>query len=402
MAISCKVANLLSASVCMSCIPEGMLPAVHTSLICQWAAKPVGAPNAPSNLNITDASVLGATVLTWTNNGGATTNEVYRSTDNITYGLVQTVAGGVSTWTDPLNVMANNTQYFWKVRAVNAVAPSGYSNVRSVMNILSLASSGLTGINYPFLTLVYSNFDANDNLTLTNVQMPVLRKIGGELRLHGCHITTLDLSSLQHVASYCFFYSNPIVNITLPALLDVGPSFSVDSCLNLTTLSLPLMTQTGDLSMNGCSSLTTLNVPSLVNLLGILTISGTALSGDVYIPNLLVCYGITATGVGGMTSFSTNGPVSDFRYGMDFSGNAGFAQLNVPTFTVQDLAETFTFSGCGMTQSSVDNIFCSIQATAPASGLTIDCSGGTNSAPSGAGASCRDALNANGNFATSN
>jgi len=93
------------------------------------SAKPNVPPAAPSNLTATASSGTNVN-LAWTNNAtGATGNEVYRSTDNVTFTKIATTAPTASTYADATVVKL--TTYYYKVDATNG-SPSPFSNTASV------------------------------------------------------------------------------------------------------------------------------------------------------------------------------------------------------------------------------------------------------------------------------
>jgi fibronectin type 3 domain-containing protein len=86
-------------------------------------------PLAPSNLN---ASLqTNAVGLTWTDNSNNETGfQVERQVAGGTWALLTTVNAGVTSFVD--GTVAAGTTYEYRVRAINGVGPSGYSNVVSI------------------------------------------------------------------------------------------------------------------------------------------------------------------------------------------------------------------------------------------------------------------------------
>lgn len=92
-------------------------------------------PSAPQTPTSLSATVLSASSvsLTWTLNGsGATTVEVYRALGSPSVWTLLATLGGTSTAYTDGTTSAGQSLYY-RVRAVNAVGPSGYSNTAAVV-----------------------------------------------------------------------------------------------------------------------------------------------------------------------------------------------------------------------------------------------------------------------------
>jgi FtsP/CotA-like multicopper oxidase with cupredoxin domain/fibronectin type 3 domain-containing protein len=93
---------------------------------------PVGPPVAPSNLTASAIaqSFTRSIVLNWSDNSNNETSfEVYRSNNQLTWTRVAVVGANVRTFTN--TNLARNTLYYYRVRAVNALGASAYSNIAS-------------------------------------------------------------------------------------------------------------------------------------------------------------------------------------------------------------------------------------------------------------------------------
>jgi predicted phage tail protein len=114
------------------------------------------APVAPSGLTATAST--GAVALAWVDNSNNETGfEIDRATDaGFTAGLVTTTAAANAT---SLNVtgLADGTTYFFRVRAVNAVGPSAYSNVAQAVVPVVLPTFANAGFEAPTTTTYIYN-----------------------------------------------------------------------------------------------------------------------------------------------------------------------------------------------------------------------------------------------------
>jgi len=82
-------------------------------------------PTAPTNLTATAASSTQIN-LTWTNTSTATNVTVERSADNVTFVLINTLAGTAQSYSD--TGLTPSTTYWYRVRAANSAGNSPYSN----------------------------------------------------------------------------------------------------------------------------------------------------------------------------------------------------------------------------------------------------------------------------------
>jgi hypothetical protein len=90
----------------------------------------ITAPSAPSNLKV---AVTGQTSikLTWNDNSNNETGFVIeRSTDGVNFSTVTTTAAGVTSF-DNITGLSANTQYYYRVKAINAGGSSAYTAITS-------------------------------------------------------------------------------------------------------------------------------------------------------------------------------------------------------------------------------------------------------------------------------
>src|SRR2546430_17452857 len=84
-------------------------------------------PAAPSNLTATAVSVSEIDLAWSESSTNVTLFKIERSTDNVNFTQITTVAAGVTTYKD--TGLTVNTTYYYRVRASNTAGDSGYSNV---------------------------------------------------------------------------------------------------------------------------------------------------------------------------------------------------------------------------------------------------------------------------------
>src|SRR2546430_9853543 len=88
-------------------------------------------PAAPSNLTATAVSVSEIDLAWSESSTNVTQFKIERSTDNVNFTQITTVAAGVTTYKD-MGLTANAT-YYYRVRANNTAGDSGYSSVASAI-----------------------------------------------------------------------------------------------------------------------------------------------------------------------------------------------------------------------------------------------------------------------------
>jgi hypothetical protein len=89
------------------------------------------APEAPSNLQVATTQADAIQVIWTDNSGGETSQELYRSTDDINFDKVATLGTDVTSYIDT-NFAAGNT-YYYKVLAKNSIGTSAFSNTGSIV-----------------------------------------------------------------------------------------------------------------------------------------------------------------------------------------------------------------------------------------------------------------------------
>jgi len=103
---------------------EGTTPPKLTVI---YEPGPTSAPDAPTDLEATTAYPYLPILLTWSDNAdNESSYEIERSTDGISFTLLATVEEDITEYLD--SDVEPATKYYYRVRAVNPVDPSGYSN----------------------------------------------------------------------------------------------------------------------------------------------------------------------------------------------------------------------------------------------------------------------------------
>jgi hypothetical protein len=346
MPVNCDPSSLANAARCFaSCIPPGEFEAVKVYLICEYANKSTG-PATPGSLDVSDPSVAGNTILTWTNSDLPTTNEIWKSTDGVTFAFLSSVSGNVHTFTDTA-AMANNVFFYYKVRATTGGVSSNFSNTVSVSNNINMSGSALTSFSFPTLVIAYGSFDVSSSVAAASATFTLLRKVTGLFNLSSCPaITTLSLPALVSIGDNFLFANIGVVNQVFPSLQAVvGPFMDFDSCAALVTISFPAMTSVNSIDGSNCPLMTTLTFGAGVTVGGDLTIGGgfAGTLSNLSMPNSIFADGhsldftsqnipagnsLNGTGVNGiLRRLVLSGVTTDT---VDFTGgtSAGFAALS--------------------------------------------------------------------------
>lgn len=128
------------------------------------ALTPDVSPASPARL-VAQATSYSAVSLTWADvSGNETGFEIEQSTDGITFNRVGTVNANVTSY--PQTGLNGSSRYYYRVRAVNAIGPSGYSNVADVTTPpapLPAIPTNLTAIpvDFDLIKLTWSPVSAN-------------------------------------------------------------------------------------------------------------------------------------------------------------------------------------------------------------------------------------------------
>src|SRR5262249_38952813 len=190
--------------------------------------------NSPTSLNATTVSSSQIS-LTWTDNSSSESGfKIERSpVDNSHYTEVATVGANIASYSD--TDLSQNTKYYYRVRAYNAVATSGYTAEKSATTLYSLplAPSGLTITSTTASSIKLAWTDNSGNETGFSVQ----RKKGAtgtysEIATPGANVTTYTDSDSALLDGTQYYYQ---VRATNPA----GNSGWSNEVNGITTLKSP-------------------------------------------------------------------------------------------------------------------------------------------------------------------
>ncbi len=208
---------------------------------------PNTAPNAPSNLSAT-STTPGQVQLSLTRGATSSANyesdqEVYRSTDGTNFTLVGLAAAGKSTYTDSSGVQSGVT-YYYKVRAVNAIGRSAFSNVITVQAIVGIsgvwadadvgAPGAMGGVSFANNTLTVSGSGADvgesdDQFNFVYQPLTGNGTIVAKVLTQGntnasAKAGVMIRNSLDPASAYAFAMVTPSSGITLQGRLTDGSS----------------------------------------------------------------------------------------------------------------------------------------------------------------------------------
>lgn len=316
----------------------------------QSVEPPPEPPAAPESPNIEVTSANGDTRFVWTNPEEPDTNQIWTSSDGISFTYAAEVDGSVSDYVDGAVLAAGEFLYF-KVRACNGVSCSDFSDVRSVVNGLNLSGTGATSIDYPTLVISYDTLNFNTMASLDTISLPLLVQVSGNLLFRAC--PTLDSAtfpSLQTITGNTQFDNNAqLDNIDLTSLTTVGSFLVASSLPALANLPLISLTSVSEIALNNSTGLEEVDLGALVSL---------------------------------------GGPFAA-------SGCTNLASITINTWPQADGAN-FNSTNCSLNQATVDNILSLALNTATLTTSIINLSGGANATPSAQGLSDKADLISNG------
>jgi len=238
--VNCDPNSLSRASSLLRALTDNQLSLARIRTLCSWA-NAIGSGPGPTSLDITAPSTAATIVLTWTNPSPAgSTNEVWRSSDGITFSLLTTVGGAVATATDASGLAANSF-FYYKVRSCSGGSCSTFSSTISCCN--NYTSPNVAAISFPTLIRAFgvpNSFVANNIAALTSVSLPLLKIVDGVLGLGGDSMTTISLPSLKTVSEFDSGVNALLTTVSLPALTSIQ-MLAGASCNLLTSFSMPLV-----------------------------------------------------------------------------------------------------------------------------------------------------------------
>lgn len=392
--MQCDPNTLSRLTSCLRCLTEQQLFIARTYLLCQWAKieTSAGTPGAPSNLDITGFSIVSDINVTWTNPSPiGITNELWRSSDGITFALLTTVAGNVSNFHD-VTGLAVGSFFYYKIRSCNSGNCSAFSATISCCN--QYTSPNVASISFPTLIRAFgilTSFQANGLAALTSVSLPLLKTVDGNLLIaNNAILTAIDLTALKTVGLSLFLGSNKITGaFSLPALVSTGTDFQAQSNTIMTSLSVPLLTTvSGNFQISGCSALTSINFNSLQTV-GAQMVFNTETSLTSFsfpaltsVNNDMDFSGCTALTSASFAALTTLNPQNFFS--MNGSGCTLLSTLSIPVLASVTDGFTFTMNACALNAASVNLVLHRGVAWGVVSS-DFELAAGTNAAPSGQG-----------------
>lgn len=282
-----SVAALLAdaSAACVACPPGAQLGPLRLALVCSVSTS----QEPPANFNLDQTSTNGAIKLNWTQPSAPTTNEVWRSVNGAAFALFNSVAGALTTYTDP-TVYPGNTLVEYKVRAVGTLGNSAFTIVRGALRAQDDSAAAGPTVTYPTVQIIITSYTLALSVginTLTfpellyainapfcimdlsasqlfEVDCPKLRKVGS-ISLNGSfNFTLLDLTALQTVDTNLDFNATTLARLVCPNLTSVGGFIDMTNVPFSGPVSLPLLQSVGsDLVFNGTSGITAINLSSL-------------------------------------------------------------------------------------------------------------------------------------------
>jgi hypothetical protein len=158
------------------------------------------------------------------------------------------------------------------------------TGIKELYKLEIRSNAGLTSIIANELEVVNGDIGISLNPGLTAINLPALRTcLGKFFENSNFNVTALDLTSLANVGNDFSINAN-VTNVYLPALKTVAGNLKITG-FPTTSVDLPQVEKVYGLLLQGLSELTSLNVPSLVDCFQ-LEITGTKLL-SLNLPNLL-------------------------------------------------------------------------------------------------------------------
>jgi len=401
MSVSCDPNDLSLAASYLRGMNSGQIQAVKTSLICSWA----NALLPPVNMDISDTSLATNIILSWVNQGaGQTTNEVWKSTDGVTFNLFTTVPGTANGAFDNSGTLGVGQMHFYKVRGCNASGCGNFGPTVAVSNVFTAPNAP---VNFPVLIRNFGTFTATAGAAITSVSMPMLRKVDGNLNLSSnANLTSVTLTALQTVGGSLFLGASMPFIISLPNLLTVGIAsgdLQFHANNNVTSISCPkLTTVAGNFIFFSCPALTSVDLSSLQTVgvagNGRLDWNTDPLLASISFPSLTqVRFSLNFNACTGLQTI--NIPQSGFTItgltGVVGNGCTVLTNWQVPGWVIPN-NQVINIQNASLTAASVNSILARAVAPPTMTGGTINLNLGASSAPTGQGVIDKATLIGNG------
>lgn len=184
------------------------------------------------------------------------------------------------------------------------------------------------------------------------------------------------------------------VSFAAPALTTIGGPFTINGCSNFTTLSLPALATVGQqFTITACNALTSVSLPALVSCTTGLEIANSSGLTNINVPALTTLGGLTIFHNTSLTSVSL--PILKNCGSISITANTSLVNLSLPDYVPVN-GQDDSFHGNALNAASVNVILALYVNTASFRSGDIDLAGGTNAAPTGAGATAVTTLRARG------
>lgn len=217
------------------------------------------------------------------------------------------------------------------------------------------------------------------------------------------NLTTINLSSLNYCGNINILNCDALLGLTLPSLAGGVTLLRIVSCATIVSFSIPNVDTLFRLQVSACDLFTTLESPLLTTLTNLLLISDCTALTELDFSLIETCptiqiYGNTSLAsilFDSITTISSyiqlkNSVITTLAFpllttcpSIDLTDNSLLTTFDINTLTIAPTVISAT--GCALNVASVNAILVKCDALTMTSG-TIDLSGGTSAAPTGAGA----------------
>jgi hypothetical protein len=168
------------------------------------------------------------------------------------------------------------------------------------------ATGGITGINFSNLTGVIGDFKPNNLSYLQSLLLPSLKFVGGDIAPTAINLGNIDFPVLQLVGGSFSFNTVYTSSITAPSLQRAENGVYFNSCFGMSTLDLSNLTFSAAFEMTTQFNMFTLNLPALSYVAGGVSVSGCENLSSVSFPVLTECGTITISSNPALSSIDFN------------------------------------------------------------------------------------------------
>lgn len=397
--------TLFNESKCYLCFEISADEALELALLARIANSGIGgctSPAAPTNLLISPGSANGNIILNWTQGAAPQTNQIWRSTDaGVTFTLLSTIAGALTTFTDP-SIIPIEGQWYYEVRGCNSTCCSAFTDPAGIFNtFVRMVNTGIVTYSFPFLQFVIGNFQINNQNATTSISVPNLHTVTGEFAAAvDPLLTTLVTTKLKTCGDMAVFTNASLTSVSFPALTSTASFFAVNDNLVMTSLSLPALVSVGtSFEAHDNAAMATLSVPVLATVGTFFNTTSNAALTSLSLPSLVTAGGTISGGASGLLSLSM--PVYTVMAGdLLFDTCALLVTASVPNIIFLE-GSTITFDSDTLNVASVNQILSrGVASGTTAADYELNTPG--NAAPAGQGALDKATLIGLGNTVNTN